>query len=225
MIIKTEKNIKHLKEHHLPELLPGSTVIKRRMSPEQQRKIQYRQALKKIEQLERELKQVAEARFQEGFEQGREGGKQEALQLVQEKVEALGQVIAALKKQEQTFLENCEDFVVKFSFRVVERILGQEVFSEIELKQEQLREVVAEAVSYYSESTKYLLHVNGRTLPMVEEMRPQLEKSVGREIQLVVVEDPALRPGECLVESDYGVLDARFASQFEELKQHFVMKR
>ena len=50
----------------------------------------------------------------------------------------------------------------------------------------------------------------------------EILKEIKKPVEISIVEDPTLNMSDCLMEADYGVLDARIESQFKEIKSFFI---
>lgn len=219
MILKTEKKRKHLRPHALPEYGPGGAIIQRELDPLSQKELELERARREIAALKRQKAQLAEERFQEGYAQGRLKGREETLQEMGQKLDTLSGMIAALRENEQSFLKEAEQFVVRLALNVVEKIIGDEALAEVKLKKAVLQNALTEAVNYFAENGKYLLHVHPQSAAFAAEIKEELEQQLDKRITLNICEDPSLKSGECLIESDYGILDARFASQYEQIRK------
>ncbi len=103
-----------------------------------------------------------------------------------------------------------------------EKIIGSTEFSTLNFDQDKLQQVVAESLKLFSNSRKYTLRVHPETGGVVEKYKTEILKKIKKTIEISIVEDPTLNMSDCLVESDYGVLDARIESQFKEIETFFI---
>ena len=112
--------------------------------------------------------------------------------------------------------------MLSFALKVVEKIIGSTEFSTLNLDKDKIQQVVAESLKLFSDSTKYTLRVRRETGEVVEKYKSEILKKIKKPVEISIVEDPTLNMSDCLMESDYGILDARIESQFKEIKSFFI---
>ena len=221
MIIKTKKGTKRFEDLQLPEL-HGSTIINVVQDPFEEMKNNYKQALDELEMLRNEMKYVAEKQFSAGFAEGERAGRKAEKDALNHQMTSLAELVKSIKQQEATAIKNAEKFILDFAFKVAEKIIGATALTDVELNKDALEKIIENAVNYFPENTTYSLYVHGSTLGHVKSLIPEIQAELGHSGSMNVCENPSLKPGECLVETEYGALDARFETQFTEIKKQIL---
>ena len=178
--------------------------------------------LKQLETLKSKLKTTRENSYQDGLQAGEKAGYQKGVGLIQKEIEQFAGLTESIRSRQEELIESSEQFVLSFSLKVVEKIIGSTEFSTLNFDQDKLQQVIAESLKLFSESTKYTLRAHRETCEVVEKHKAEILKKIKKTIEISIVEDPTLNMSDCLVESDYGVLDARIESQFKEIETFFI---
>ncbi len=178
--------------------------------------------LKQLETLKSKLKTTRESSYQDGLQAGQKAGYQQGVGLIQKELEQFAVLTESIRSRQEELIESSEKFVLSFTLKVVEKIIGSTEFSTLNFDQDKLQQVIAESLKLFSDSTKYSLLVRRETGEVVEKYKAEILKKIKKPVEISIVEDPTLNMSDCLVESDYGVLDARIESQFKEIKSFFI---
>jgi type III secretion protein L len=137
-------------------------------------------------------------------ERARQEGREEGLtrwnQLVHE---------ASLAREQG--VRNCEWEVLRLAVRVAEKIIG----AQLQLAPGTIADIVAEALKGVRHERSISILVNPQTVEHVRERMHRLQavSGVAREIQ--VVPSPAVAPGGCVVETEFGTIDAQLETQLK----------
>jgi flagellar assembly protein FliH len=220
-VLLKEQKIKGLKDLKLPTHLASLEGDRRRRDPMAMLTGQLQDAVAEIERLQAELVQVREERFQEGFTTGEQQGFVKGVQAISGRVEELGVILDKMAEQQSHVIKSAEQFVVDFCFRILTRIVGEQTFEQLQLSEARLREMTETAINEFSDSNRFVIRVHKGMADTLEQFKQGLQQKFNREIAIIIQDDPSLKPGDCLIEADYGVLDARIESQLSELKEVF----
>lgn len=178
---------------------------------------------KKIEELEDKIEIAEEKGYQSGFQNGEKAGLDRALETLRTHIENLANLVGSLNRQQNEVIAGAEKFVVDFALKVADKIIGSEAFIKMQIDKNKLKKIVEQGLHSFPDSTKYEMRVHKQTAKTLEQYKPEILEQMAGQVAISIVEDPSLRPGDCLFESDFGVLDARIESQFEEIKNFFKM--
>lgn len=170
---------------------------------------------------EEEINKIKEQYFHEGYQQGEKAGFEMGVKSIQPHIEKLAQLIKSLTDQHENLLRQSEETVMDLIFKIVEKILGENSLIHINIDREKLQNIVKDALNHLADSSKYQIRMNKDTAAVFEEVKPQILEKVNRPVNLSVMEDPLLKPGECIIESENGVIDARFDTQLKEIRNIF----
>ena len=167
------------------------------------------QALREEAQRERErLLQAAQAECEALRAQAREEGRQEGLAQVSE------QWVRA-KLQAAALLQRGERESVALALRIAERLVGRDVARTPEL----LVDVCATALAQLRGAQAVVLRVHPDAAAVLREQRPALSERLGRGVDVVLKEDPALHPVGCVIQTEFGTLDAQLSTQLQMLER------
>jgi len=219
MLIKNQQRPHAIRQHRLPRLILAGDS-QERGKPSLHSRLQL--ALQQNAELESRLETERSTRYQEGYAAGQKAGYAEGVQEVKAQVQALADIIDAFTEQHATFIQNEKTFVVVLALKTVEKILGSEAVRRLHLSEERLLSLMNDAVSAFPEAPEFLLHVHTDILQNVEKMREQIDEILPDKCSFRLVEDPSLQPGECIIECDYGALNARHEAQFEQIADIFL---
>jgi flagellar biosynthesis/type III secretory pathway protein FliH len=175
-----------------------------------------------IESLNQQLTAIAKRRFEEGFAEGRRAGFEEGASAVQEYVDQLSEMLEVLRRQQEDVMNSAEDFIVAFALRVAEKIVGSEALANAPIDKGQLQKFTSDALSQFSDASKFVLRVHKSMVEFLKGNLAEIQQKMARPVSLAIAADPSLQPGDCLVECDHGVLDARIESRLKEIKSVFI---
>lgn len=177
-----------------------------------------------IEEAQKEIEALrAEARskgYEDGMRQGREDGEQGVRQEMQAMVnDASARAEKTLRDAEEAtfdYLKMAEEDVVSIAMGVVEKVLPQHF---IDVPQMVLP-LVREAIAKVCDQKRLVVHVPPDSYDFVLMARDELRQILtAGDAVLEFHADEALKPGDCLVETPNGSVDARLATQIELIKQ------
>ena len=158
--------------------------------------------------------------YEEGLRQGKENGEKEIRQSLQDAInEANAKAEKTLRDAEEAtfdYLQKAEADVVAIAMGVVEKVLPQHF---IDVPQMVLP-LAREAILKVKDQKKLVVHVPPGSYDFVLMARDELRQILtAGDALLEIHADEALKPGDCLVETPNGSVDARLATQMELIKQ------
>ena len=165
------------------------------------------QALLEEARREREqLLQAARAEREALLAQAREQGRQEGLAQVSE------QLVRA-KQQAAALLQRGERESVALALRIAERLLGHELARSPEL----LVDLCATALAGLRSARAVVLRVHPEAAAQLRERKAALAERLERGVDVVLKEDPEVHPLGCIIQTEFGTLDAQLGTQLEML--------
>jgi flagellar assembly protein FliH len=157
-----------------------------------------------------ELHQVKHAAFQDGLRQGRD----EASAASREQAEKLAATLAELARFKGKLRADAERELVKLSIAIARRILNRE----LAMDPDALEGLAHAALSKLQSRDVLQVRVFAQGL---ETIRSYLERAgLARSIKLVA--DPNLHPGDVLIDTVFGELDASVDTQLNEIERGFA---
>ena len=170
--------------------------------------------------LAEEIKEEArEAGKAAGFEEGHKDGMEKAaedcediLAAANDKAEAL--VSAALEAR-KTYLQMAEEDVTSIAMRVVEQILPQHFIDAPQI----VLPLVRRALMKVRDQAEVIVYVAPAAYELVLMAQSEFQHMLEGQAVLLVKPDAALQPGDCVLETPNGNVDARLATQIELVKK------
>ncbi|MBI2889374.1 MAG: hypothetical protein HYY13_01165 [Nitrospirae bacterium] len=181
-----------------------------------------KQADKILAQAWKEAESIQAMAREKGFELGRIDGVKKGEAAGFEKVkgeskplfETLQAAIGRLAKVETEIRDTSEQQLYRLAVKIAQKIIKREIAAASPVV-ENLREAVRRA----ADVNRLVIRVNPQDLELVQRYRPALMAEVEGIKTINIQADAALKPGGCVVETNFGDIDARIESQLQELEK------
>jgi type III secretion protein L len=125
--------------------------------------------------------------------------------------------LARAKMQAGSILAEAEPELIELACRIAEKIIGRDLEREPEL----LLEICANAIENLRAAKAMLLRVHPKDAKVLREKRPELIELIGRSVDIAIRDDAEVQPGGCIVQTEFGVMDAQLETQFKALRTLF----
>jgi type III secretion protein L len=142
------------------------------------------------------------------FEEAKEQGRQEGLAQVTEQ-------IARAKIQAGEILQQNEPSVIGLACKLAEKIIGREVDKDAQA----LVELCATAVENVRSARAVVLRLNPAFAAVLRERKKDLVDLIGRSVDLAIKEDPDILESGCMIQTEFGTIDARVTTQLQILQR------
>lgn len=163
-----------------------------------------------ISRAHEEANAIREMASREGFEYGVEKSE--------EKVQDLATVLTELLNARDQAMRMAMSEIAQMAVMVAEKIIKQEVSTNPEI----VLNVTAETIKEMGKGHQSLvIKVNPSDASIVREHLPELYPYGDAKTSIVVIEDNSVEWGSCMVETNTGMIDARFTTQLAILKKAF----
>lgn len=223
MLIKSVKTkLKGIHAHVLPDLPHGAPGVGAAGVNDERRRLM--QALRQIDDLRKELMTQREARFQEGFEAGKKMAYEQTLTEMKQQVKNLAITVDGVREKQVHLIERVREFTVDFALQIVEKIIGSEAIANVKVDRQRLLDIVNDVADRFADSAKFVFRLHPEVAASIEEHREEIQANLPASVAFTVIEDPSLKKCDCLVESDFGILDARLETQLQQIR-HAVHER
>ncbi len=155
-----------------------------------------------------------EAGHHEGFEKGDKDAHDELKEIIDAANKKAQKTIQDAKEATAEYFIRAEDDIAKILMMAIEKILPQHF---IDVPKEILP-VVRESIKYVRDQKEIKVHVEPNSYDLVLTARGELQSLLtdGTAI-LEIISDDALKPGDCVIETPNGGVDARLSSQMDAL--------
>ena len=185
------------------------------------------EAEKIVEDTRKEAEELLEKVHKEGYDEGYKEGKEQGIKDGRERIEdelkeivrqandKAQKTIQDAKEQTSEYFIRAEDDIVKVVMMAIEKIIPQHF---LDVPQTVLP-VVREAIRHVRDQKEIKIHVEPDSYDLILMARAEFQAMLtdGTAI-LEVVSDEALKPGDCVIETPNGGVDARLSTQLELMK-------
>jgi flagellar assembly protein FliH len=235
-IIKAERSFEKVLSYEPKKIQPIDSSTMDNMVMAQQAGSEFKIAevvrsftgLKELEQQEVEtaierraleqLKSIEEKAYKEAFELGLEEGRKEAFKVysekINEKLQALEELINQISNMKTHFLNSNENHLITLVYHLAKRI----AFSEISEKyNEVILNVLSESVKLAHSEEKIRVHVSGKQIEFLETLQKENSRDLEFLRQIDLVADDKIEVGGCVIATNYSEVDARIEQRVEQL--------
>ncbi|SEU09340.1 FliH/SctL family protein [Stigmatella erecta] len=163
-----------------------------------------------LEEAQREKERILAEALREREDvlaKAREQGRQEGLAQATE-------LLLRAKMQAGEMLASQEQDVIALACRIAEKIIGRD----IERQPELLVDMCASAIEQLRSARAMVLRVHPKTAQVLRARKPELIELIGRAVDLAIREDADVAPVGCIVQTEFGTVDAQLPTQFEMLQ-------
>jgi flagellar assembly protein FliH len=172
---------------------------------------------KKLEEAEREAQkrsiQIEENARKKGFEQGLNEAKEE----YQSKLKEADEIIARAKTTHDAVLEGMEAEILDLVLEVVRSV----VECEIKTNRESIVEIFKHALEKCSNRENIILKASPLDFEIIEKSKESFLASIQGLGKLEIIEDSSLAPGDCIIETSFGSLNAGINKKLEIVEREF----
>lgn len=155
---------------------------------------------------------------QDGFKQGHDDGYSAGESEIERLVERLRKMVEALMLRREEILKETEQQIVELVILMTRKVV--KIISETQ-KTAIMSNVLA-ALKKVKSRGNVILHVNLEDLKLATANADEFIKRVENIQGITVVEDSTVEKGGCVVETDFGAIDARISSQLSELEEKIM---
>ena len=179
-------------------------------------------AQEKVDDLTREAERKAHDQQQDaerkGFEEGREAGFLTGQAEHERLIERLHVIINKAIDRRNEIIEESEGQIVNLVLQIAKKV--------VKVISENQRNVVVnnvvQALRKLKEKSDVIIRVNIADLEMVTNHIQDIIERVERDHHITVAEDSTVDPGGTIIETDFGEIDARIASQLQEIEDRIL---
>lgn len=166
---------------------------------------------------EQKSKIVFEA-HQEGFEQGHSQGYDNGVQEVNRLIERMHKILESVMQRREEILQETESQIVELVILMTRKVIKL-------LSENQKNVIMANTLAALKKVRtrgKVTLRVNLEEIKLTSEHIKEFIQHVENVQGITLLEDSAVEKGGCIVETDFGAIDARISSQLTELENKIL---
>lgn len=163
------------------------------------------------ELLRKEYQETKEAAHREGYEAGYAEGKIEADRLIKR----MHTIIEEAIDRRDTIIQDAEDQVIRIILLIARKVVKS-------ISEEQKKVVIDNikaALQKIKGKTEVIVRVNTEDLELSTEHKEEVMQQFEELKQITILEDTRIDKGGCIIETDFGSVDARIATQLAEIEE------
>ncbi|MDL1956463.1 MAG: hypothetical protein LWW95_05375 [Candidatus Desulfofervidus auxilii] len=173
--------------------------------------------VKAKEEAEQIKKQAYETGFKQGLKEGIKQGEKEAkieiLKKAEKKLENLEKIIEEIAQFRQKLFQKMEKEILGLALAIAKKIVKQEV----NINKEVILNNIREAINKLTEVDRVFVKVNPEDYEFIQQYRPDFLETLNQKQKIKLIKDETIKRGGCLIETDFGQIDARIETQLENL--------
>lgn len=177
-----------------------------------------KKSLDLIQEGEQKRQQRFDEAYQEGFNQGRQEGFDDGKKEADRLVERLHLILEKTLEKRQEILNETEHQIIELVLLIARKV--------VKVISENQRSVIITNVLQALKKVKgrgdVTLRVNMTDAKLTSEHIDDFIKTVESVRNITIMEDSTVEKGGCIVETDFGAIDARISSQLAELEQKIL---
>ncbi|NLS45400.1 MAG: hypothetical protein GX969_06650 [Firmicutes bacterium] len=162
-------------------------------------------------------REIYEKAYTEGFEEGRVTGENKALEEASALLRYLKELGQAIASSQEKIIASTEESIGKLALAAAAKIVKRE----IEMDESIIQTIVRESLKAIKGSNSIKVKINAKDVDRIRDYKDVLIRTVDNITDFEIIEDPRVKQGGCIVETDLGIVDARIESQLEELGRAF----
>ena len=193
-----------------------------RQDAEDQAQVILAEARTKATELESEIKsrmtQTEREAYEKGHADGHEKGFEEGKAEVARLVESLHSIITKAIEKRNEIIQEAETQIINLVLLIVKKVI--KVISENQ-KNVVINNVV-QALRKLKSRGDVVIRVNLADLELTSEHVKDFMKMVENVKSITVLEDSSVDRGGCIIETDFGQIDARISSQLHEIEERIL---
>ncbi|MBC7218114.1 MAG: hypothetical protein H5U36_08265 [Candidatus Caldatribacterium sp.] len=167
-----------------------------------------------VEEAKKEAEAIRKKAYEEGWHEGERKAREAIRRSWEEKVAVFERLVLEFTRARKHNFEVLREPLVDLVFALAEKIIQREAE-----RVPFVGETVARALLRLSQRERVIVRVNPEECALVREMKEDLFRRVDGLEFLEVKEDPRVKRGGCIVETQFGNVDARIETQVAILRE------
>ncbi|MBC8316405.1 MAG: hypothetical protein H8E41_00770 [Desulfobulbaceae bacterium] len=159
-----------------------------------------------VQQAEADRKRIEEEAFKKGFDEGRCQGQEAGEKEFEERIGLAVSLVSDLEKERGRIREIYENEMLTLSKIMVERLVHHEVSMNPLVIQASLKK----ALGYVVENSRVKVRLHHDDFQLLKQAALKDPSLLPANVRVELVEDAAISQGGCLLETDFGEIDATY---------------
>lgn len=177
-----------------------------------------KQAQEMIDDAQKKSDDVLETSRKEGFDEGREAGYEDGKSEVERLIQHLRTIISKAIEKRNQIIDQSETQIIDLVLLISQKII--KVISENQ-KNVVINNVI-QALRKLKSRGDVVIRVNLEDVKLTSDHVKDFMRMVENVRSITVMEDSSVDRGGCIIETDFGRIDARITSQFKEIEEKIL---
>lgn len=160
-----------------------------------------------------EANEIKTAAAREGYELGYQSALDEARQEAEKIRNEARRVLKQAEETRRQKLEHLKDEILALAVEMAEKIVTRE----LETRPDAVLSIAEEAILLAGSREQVVLWVNPAEMEICQARRDRLAALLPPRAELQIMTDETIEPGGCVVENEYGRVDARLSARWRNL--------
>ena len=161
---------------------------------------------------------VFETAKQKGYAEGFEIGKSEALKSMEEGVKNIFSAAESIKRFKNELYEDVKKDAVNLSIKIAETITKSKIAADDGV----LFNIIASAINKSSDAVNFTICLNPEDYKALNKNPDALKDFLSKEAAVDFIQDKNVQPGNVVIRTDFGEIDAKISTQIERIKNMFT---
>jgi flagellar assembly protein FliH len=167
---------------------------------------------------EQERVQLFEQARQEGYAEGLELGRQEALRQYQAHIEESERIVDLAKKDYDETVQSAENTILALSIKLAEKVIGSKLHESPEI----FLPLVKLGLNEVKEYENIKIHVHPSFYQLLLSQKDELQSLVTNNTDMNIYANAELNVNDCFIESAFGRIDISIDTQLQQLKKQLL---
>ena len=176
------------------------------------------QAQNIVAEAEKKARQVEHEAYEKGLDRGREEGYETGADEVKRIIDRLHVILNKAIDRRNEIIEESESQLVELVLQIAKKVI--KVISENQ-KNVVVNNVV-QALRRLKQKSDVTIRVNIQDLQVISDHAREVTRMIEKVGNITVAEDTTVDPGGAIIETDFGQIDARIASQLREIEDRIL---
>jgi flagellar assembly protein FliH len=170
---------------------------------------------RKIQDSDSEIELLISQAHKNGYSIGFKDGCLEEKKRIDDLANTVSEMLSNLEIFKAQILEQAEESIVKLVIALTRKIIFKEPF----ITEEVLLKIIQNSLSMVVDPTGLKIKVNPEDLKILNESKKSLEEIIGKSADISIESDTIILKGGCIIETDFGDIDARIEAQLEIMEK------
>jgi flagellar assembly protein FliH len=162
-----------------------------------------------------EIERLVGQSYEHGYSTGFKDGCLEDKKRIDSLASTVSEMLSNLEKFKKQLLEQTEESILKLALALTRKIIFKEPF----ITEKVLLKIIRNALSRIVDPAGLKIKINQEDLNILNENKKSLEDIIGTRTDVIIESDTTILKGGCIIETDFGEIDARIEAQLEVMEK------